>query len=209
MSVETTASEPTTPARWLNTGLGIKLLLVIAGIVGALAAGQLTIEKIRLLSDPNYIPSCSLNPILSCGSVMSSPQAAVFGFANSLIGIASFAAVLTIGMGLFAGATYRRWFWIGLQLGTIFGICFIHWLVVQSLYDIQKLCLYCMIVWVAMIPTFVGVTLFNLRTGVIPLPEGARKFFERLSGFTWAIVLIWYAIIFAMVISQFPNVLVF
>ena len=208
MSGETTSSAVTAP-HWLNTGLGMKLLLVIAGVVGGLAAGQLTIEKIRLLSDPNYVPSCSLNPILSCGSVMSSPQASAFGFANSLIGIASFAAVLTIGMGLFAGAAFGRWFWIGVRLSSIFGICFVHWLVVASLYDIQKLCLYCMVVWIAMIPTFVGVTLFNLRTGVIPLPEGARKFFVGLSRFAWAIVLIWYAIIFAMVIIQFPNVLSF
>lgn len=208
MSVDVTAGHPTT-ARWLTPSPGIKWLLVIAGTIGMAAATQLTIEKIRLLSDPNYIPSCSLNPILSCGSVMSSPQAAAFGFPNSLIGIASFAAVLTIGMGLFAGATYQRWFWVGLQLGVIFGICFIHWLVVQSLYDIQKLCLYCMIAWIAMIPLFVGVTLFSLRTGVIPLPEGARTFFDGLSRFGWAIVLIWYAIIFAMVIIQFPNVLSF
>ncbi len=194
---------------WLKPGPGIKWLLVVAGAIGLAAATQLTIEKIRLLSDPNYIPSCSLNPILSCGSVMSSPQAAAFGLPNSLIGIASFAAIVTIGMGLFAGATYRRWFWVGLQLGVIFGICFIHWLIVQSLYDIQKLCLYCMIAWIAMIPLFVGVTLFNLRTGVIPLPEGARAFFATLSRFSWAIVVIWYAIVFAMVLIQFPNVLVF
>lgn len=208
MSNETTTA-PTSVDRWMNPSSGMKWLLVIAGFIGLAAATQLTIEKIHLLSDPNYIPSCSFNPILSCGSVMSSPQAAAFGFPNSLIGIAGFAGVLTIGMGLFAGATYRRWFWIGLQLGVIFGICFIHWLVVQSLYDIQKLCLYCMVAWIAMIPTFVGVTLFNLRTGVIPLPEGARKFCEGLSRFGWAIVLIWYAIIFAMVIIQFPNVLSF
>ena len=208
MSIDVTDG-PTAVSRWMKPTWGIKWLLVVAGIAGCAAAAELTIEKMRLLSDPNYVPSCSFNPILSCGSVMSSPQASAFGFANSIIGIAAFAAVLTIGMGMLAGATYKRWFWVGLQLGTIFGIGFIHWLVVQSLYDIQKLCLYCMVVWIAMIPTFVGVTLFNLKTGVIPLPEGARKFFDGLSRFGWAIVLIWYAIIFAMVIIQFPNVLSF
>lgn len=35
----------------------------------------LTVEKIALLKDAAYVPSCSINPVLSCGSVMTTPQA--------------------------------------------------------------------------------------------------------------------------------------
>ena len=48
--------------------------------------GDAHVEKIEILINPDYVPSCSLNPVLSCGSVMITPQASAFGFPNSLIG---------------------------------------------------------------------------------------------------------------------------
>lgn len=138
-------------------------LLVIGGILGFAAAFILTVERIELLKNPAYVPSCSISPILSCGSVMTKPQAAVLGFPNPLLGIAGFAVVVTIGMALLAGARLPRWFWLGLHAGATIGVGFIHWLIVQSLYSIGALCPYCMVVWVVTIPIFWYVTLYNLR----------------------------------------------
>lgn len=200
----------TTQQQWLTPKLGLRLLLIIAGVIGLLASVELLLEKMRVLADPSYIPSCSLNPILSCTSVMSSPQAnAFFGFPNIATGIVGFSVLITIGVGILAGAQYRRWFWIGLQIGVAIGLVFAHWLMVESLYDIGKLCLYCMVIWACVIALFVGITLFNLRTGVFGLSEQARKTFARVSAFGWAIVLIWYAVIFGLIIIRFPSVLSF
>ncbi|MGB9251369.1 MAG: vitamin K epoxide reductase family protein, partial [Mycobacterium sp.] len=44
--------------------------VLIAGVAGLIASATLTIEKIELLVNPSYVPSCNLNPIVSCGSVM-------------------------------------------------------------------------------------------------------------------------------------------
>ncbi|MBM7791011.1 vitamin K epoxide reductase family protein [Tenggerimyces flavus] len=154
---EADAAEPAPFARMLPW------LLVIGGILGFAAAFVLTVERIELLKNPAYVPSCSISPILSCGSVMTKPQAAVLGFPNPLLGIAGFAVVVTIGMALLAGARLPRWFWLGLQAGATIGVGFIHWLIVQSLYSIGALCPYCMVVWVVTIPIFWYVTLFNLR----------------------------------------------
>lgn len=65
-------------------------------------------EKIARLRDPTYVPNCSLNPVVSCGSVMDSVQAEVFGFPNPLLGIAGFAIVTTVGAGLLGGARFGR-----------------------------------------------------------------------------------------------------
>ena len=72
--------------------------VLIAGIVGLAAAITLTVEKIEILINPDYVPSCSINPVLSCGSVMITPQASAFGFPNPLIGIVSFTVVLVTGV---------------------------------------------------------------------------------------------------------------
>jgi len=174
--------------------------LLIFGAIAFVASFDLTLEKFRLTADPNYVPTCSLNPILSCGSVMLKAQAEAFGFPNSFLGIAGFAIVCTIGAGLLAGAVYRMWFWVCLLVASFGGLAFIHWLAWQSLYSIGALCPYCMVVWTVMIPTFVYV-LFYLLRNLAPNSAGI----ERASKFGWALVIVWYAVFFALIILRFPN----
>lgn len=178
-------------------------ILAIGGIIGFLAASILTIEKIELIKDPTFIPSCNLNPILSCGSVMTTPQAEVFGFPNSLIGIAGFAIVTSIGMALLAGASFKRWFWRCLQLGVLFGIGFVFWLQFQSIYRIGALCPYCMVVWLVMIPIFWYTTLFNFREKHIPTPRILRKIIALAQNNHETILIAWFTIIVAIIVIKF------
>ncbi len=130
-------------------------------------------------------------------------QASVFGFPNSLIGIAGFAIVTTVGMALLAGATFKRWFWWGLQAGTVFGASFVTWLQYQSIYRISALCPYCMVVWSVTIPIFWYVTLYNLRQGHIKLPARLKNlgnFLERHHG---DILLVWFLIIIGLILNHF------
>ena len=65
-------------------GRAVGWVLLVCGWVGLSAAFVLLVEKIRLVADPSYVPSCSISPLLSCGSVMSTPQAELFGFPNPI-----------------------------------------------------------------------------------------------------------------------------
>ncbi|AZI65729.1 vitamin K epoxide reductase family protein [Rhodococcus sp. D-46] len=124
-------------------------ILVTTGALGLAASLILTIEKIQLLVDPSYRPSCSINPVLSCGSVMSSPQASIFGFPNSILGIVGFTVLLTTGIvTLVATNALPQWYWRCIVIGLFAGAVLVHWLIFQSLYRIQALCPYCMLVWV-------------------------------------------------------------
>lgn len=143
----------------------VRWVLLVAGLVGGLASFVLTVEKIALLADPSYVPTCSINPVLSCGSIMSTGQAELFGFPNPLLGLIGFAALTTTGVVLLTGARLPRWYWLGLQLGATLGIVFVGWLVFESLYDIGALCPYCMVVWAVVIPGFWYLTLANLTSG--------------------------------------------
>lgn len=141
-------------------------LLVVGGAVGLVAAFVLAVERVALLADDGYTPSCSLNPVLSCGSVMVTEQASVFGFPNPFLGIAAFPFVVATGAALLAGARLARWYWLGLQVGVTLGLVFVGWLVFQSVYRIGALCPYCMAVWGVVIPIALSVTLRNARAGV-------------------------------------------
>lgn len=178
-------------------------LLVIAAAIGLSASFMLTIEKIQLLKNPVTQLSCNLNPVVACGSVIQSKQAEAFGFANPIIGLVSFGVIITIGMGMFAGAKYKRWFWLGLQLGTIFGIVFVHWLFTESVFEIQALCPYCMVVWAVVIALFVNVTIFNINQKFIKLPAKYNGLVKFLTTYKWWIVLVWYLVIIGFITNHF------
>ncbi|WP_210439439.1 vitamin K epoxide reductase family protein [Nocardioides xinjiangensis] len=146
---------------------GLAIGLVLGGLVGLLAAAVLLVERIRLAEDSSYVPTCSINPVLSCGNVMESAQAALLGFPNPILGVAGFPVVVATGAALLAGARLARWYWLGLQAGVTAAFALICWLVFQSIYRIGALCPYCMVVWVVVIPMFVYVTVRNLTTGVL------------------------------------------
>jgi uncharacterized membrane protein len=177
-------------------------VLTVGGLVGALAAFVLMVEKVALLKDPSYTPSCSINPILSCGSVMTTGQAEVFGFPNPLIGVATFPVVAATGAALLAGARLPRWWWLALQAGALFGVGFVHWLFVQSLYRIGALCPYCMAVWVVMIVVFAYLTLFNAERGHIPVP---RRVTGLLVAVHSTVPLLWLLILAALIGVRFRD----
>ncbi|MFJ9827853.1 vitamin K epoxide reductase family protein [Streptomyces sp. NPDC101160] len=186
-------------SRTIGAGRGLAWLLVITGAAGLLASWVITLDKFKLLENPNFVPGCSLNPIVSCGSVMKSEQASAFGFPNPMLGLVTYSVVIAIGVGLLAGARYRRWYWLGLNAGTVFGVGFCTWLMTQSLYEINALCLWCCLAWVATIVMFWYTTSHNVRRGVIPAPQGLRTFFDE---FTWVLPVLHIGIIGMLILTR-------
>lgn len=178
-------------------------LLVITGIVGWLASGILVLEKLEVLKDPSHTTVCDVNPWISCGQVMQTWQSSVFGFPNMFIGIVAFAIIITTGMSLLAGATFSRWYWLGLQAGVTLGFAFVGWLWYQALYDIRILCPFCMVVWAAMIPLFVWVTVRNVVHGVIPVSQRLAKI---LGDSGWIISALLYVAVVATIFFAFIQV---
>ncbi|GAB3403241.1 vitamin K epoxide reductase family protein [Flindersiella endophytica] len=178
-------------------------LLVVGGAVGLAAAFTLTLEKLALLRDPAYVPTCSINPVLSCGSVMTKPQAEAFGFPNPLLGLVCFTIVVTVGVALLGGARLPRWIWLGLQAGVTFGAVFVHWLIYQSLYVIGALCPYCMAVWAVTIPIFWYVTLDNLGSGRLPGPSWQRGVVRGLTNYHAVALTLWFLAVLTLIGVRF------
>nr|WP_246173144.1 vitamin K epoxide reductase family protein [Arthrobacter gandavensis] len=178
-------------------------MLLITGVVGWLASAVLVLERLRVYADANYITSCDINPWVSCGTVFQTWQASIFGFPNPLIGIVAFAVIITTAVALLAGASFKRWYWMGLQAGVTLGMVFVVWLWSQALFDIYVLCIYCIVVWTAMIPMFVFTTIRNMARGVLPAPAGLVKF---ASEWAWVIVALLWVATAASIFFRFINV---
>lgn len=186
-------------ARQAGTGSGFALLLVITGAAGLLASWVITLDEFKLLKNPHFTPGCSLNPVVSCGSVMKSDQASVFGFPNPMLGLVAYGIVVCVGMSLLAGAVLPRWYWLTFDAGCLFGVGFVSWLQFESLYWIDALCLWCCLAWVATILLFWYVTSYAVLRRFLPAPGWARTF---LGEFTWVLPLAHVGVIGMLVLTR-------
>ncbi|MBJ7452670.1 MAG: vitamin K epoxide reductase family protein [Blastococcus sp.] len=186
-----------------RAGRGLAVWLLAGGLLGFVAAFVLAVEKYALIADPDYVPTCSLNPVLSCGSIMASEQAEAFGFPNPLLGVAGFPVVAATGAVLLAGGRVAEWFWAALQAGVTAGVVFVHWLMFASLYRIEALCPYCMVVWAVTIPLFTAVTLRNLTAWAPRLPAGGNAAVATVRARHSVLLTAWALVVVAAITQRF------
>lgn len=194
-----TAESPAPPVPGAPPAAAAAWAVLIAGIIGLAASVTLTVEKIRLLTDSSYVPSCNLNPVLSCGPVMATPQASVLGFPNPLMGIVAFTVVVVTGVLAVAKIPLPRWYWGGITVGVLAGAGFVHWLIFQSLYRIGALCPYCMVVWA------VTMVLLVIFTALAFEPDRLRKNWQTLHRWRWTLAALWFIALFLLVFIRFQD----
>ncbi|WP_201408144.1 vitamin K epoxide reductase family protein [Mycobacterium paraintracellulare] len=174
--------------------------LLIAGAIGLVASMTLTVEKIDILLDPSYVPSCNINPILSCGSVMMTPQASLLGFPNPLLGLVAFTVVIVTGLLALTKVVLPQWYWLGLTAGVLAGAVFVHWLIFQSLYRIGALCPYCMVVWVITMSLLVVVASIAYRPALQARRAGPAWVVYQ---WRWSIAALWFTAVFLLCMARF------
>lgn len=202
-----TETEPAEPARAEAEPLPLPLrgpgqfawTLAITGAVGLLASFALTLEYLHKLQAPDEALICDLNPFITCGPAMLSDAAHVLGFPNVILGLVCFTVVLCTAAASWAGARLRPWYWRGLQLGLLGATALISYLQWFSVFQLGRLCLWCMIVWAATIPLVVATTVFNLAHG--HLGERGRRAGARLAPFTATIAIVWYLVVIGVILG--------
>lgn len=175
--------------------------LLVFGLIGWWASFSLILDKIKVLKNPDVALGCDISPFISCKSVMASSQAALFGFPNPLIGVAAFVVPTVIGAAMLAGATFKRWFWLGALLGHTLGFIFVIWLFTQAVYDIGALCPWCMIAWTGMIPLFWAMLGHTMALG--HLGNSAKRFGEAIYSWAWVLTVITYLLIAFAILLRF------
>ena len=179
--------------------------LVSAGLIALISSAILVYERLQIYIDAGHSTVCDINALLSCGTVMRTPQAEAFGFPNPFIGLVGFSIVVTIGAAIMAGAQFKKWFWVCMNIGLAAATAFIMWLWYQTTFQINALCLFCMIVWVMTITLFVKTTVRNVSAGVVPASQSMR---ESARGWSWFAISLWLILIFGIIVIRFFEVIV-
>jgi len=143
--------------------LGVTIL--IFGLIGWYAAYALAVDKVLVSRDPSTELNCNVSLLVQCGTNLESWQGSVLGFPNPLVGLVSWAAIVTVGCLVLVGVNLARWFWITFNVAVLGALAFVVWFISQSVFVLGTLCPWCMVTWAVTIPLFWAVTLHNAAEG--------------------------------------------
>jgi uncharacterized membrane protein len=178
-------------------------ILIVGGIAGFICSAVLTYDNNKIAVNPNYVPSCNLNPIIACGQEIKSLQGNVFHVPNPYIGLVAFTMLFTAGVALVAGGKFKRWFWLALEGGTVLGVIFVHWFFFEAVYRIHALCPYCMGTWVVTIVTFWYLTLYNIQQGHLIVPRKLKPLTDFLTLHHIDVLVLWFLILAGLILKHF------
>lgn len=183
-------------------------VMLACAAIAFFASFTLSVEYVELLKDPHVNLPCNINAVLNCASVMKTDQAHVLGFPNSFMGIAGEAVMVTVSVAYFAGARFKKWFYVAVNLGVLLSALFAYWLFFQSLYTIQILCPWCLLVTTTSTLMLGAITRFNLRENNFNLTFGAhhriKKWLQK--DYDKFIVAGWLVLLAALVFIKFPGI---
>lgn len=184
--------------------LAMAWLILVSAIVSFVSSFGLAREG-YLLAAEGREPSCDINPFFSCGDVMQSWQARVFIEApNQLMGIAGFAAVITVAIALLTGSRFPRWFWGLFTTGLFVAWAFLMWLFYQAVFSIGFLCLYCMVIWGSHSILWWIYLPWALGNGLLGGPQWLKRFGKAVMPYSWVAIVANFATIALSIYVQFP-----
>jgi uncharacterized membrane protein len=186
----------------------IFITIIVFALLSLLAAFVLSIEEFILLRNPDAQLSCNINAVLNCASVMKTKEAAVFGFPNSFLGLITEPVMITLAIGYLAGARYKQWFYVAANIGSGLGSLFAYWLFFESVYNIQILCPWCLLVTVSTTIIFEAITRYNLRENNFGFSKKThKKVLDWLSkDYDKFIAAGWLVLLTALVLLKFSGI---
>jgi uncharacterized membrane protein len=198
-----TSSKPAKAAPLARLGTIMPWLLIACGAIGLIAALVLAYDQVQIWKNPQYQPGCNLNPLISCGSVITSGKGEIAHIPGPLFGLLTFPVIITIGVAILAGAKFKRWFWQGLQLGTAGGVLFALWMFWVALFQIHALCPFCLATDVAMYVLFWYVSLHNLQQEHVKVPAWFKRSVDFSMRHHLDIIVAWFLVLIAYTLYHF------
>ncbi len=177
-------------------------LLIAGGIIGLLASLILAHDTLSIAQNPHYVPSCNLNPVVSCGDVITFKGDSIFGLPYPFYGVAAFGALIASGAGVIAKAKFHKWYWLTMQAFMTLGITGAYYLLIKSMYQIHALCPFCLSVDVATTTLFWYTTLFNIDNGHFGKTKDSPAY-KWIRKHHLDILVLWFILAIAFILHHF------
>ena len=165
--------------------------MLVGALLSLLASFVLSVEAVELAANPNADLACSINVILNCATVGVHESAHMFGFPNSFLGLIAEPVVITVAIAGLAGVKFPRLFMFAAQIGYTLGFIFALVLLYISMFIIQALCPWCLLVTLTTTLVFFAITRYNIRENNLYLPKKVQKALQKWVAKDFDKLLLW------------------
>ena len=207
------ASETLRPRGWRHGAAWTYGVTLVASAVALLTSFILAADTLYIARHPGTALNCDVNATLSCSAVAQSWQAEIIklgdlSFPNAFFGIAAesvFATIAVIGM---ARVAVPRWFAICTWWGGLAALAYSYWLTSQSLFVIEALCPWCLLLMASTTIQFMALTHATVTVRGLPRGDGRldglRRFLDSYyrPGLDLLIDVVWVALIAAVILVK-------
>ncbi|WP_123307304.1 vitamin K epoxide reductase family protein [Cellulomonas sp. PhB143] len=203
------AARPDRPAGFFHSRAWLFGEMLVGAIVSLVASFVLSVDAIELATNPGTVLSCDINAIVSCGTVGSAPQSALFGFPNSFLGLVSEPVVITLAVLGLSRIRFPRWFLVAAQSVYLLGVIFAYWLLYQSMFVIGALCPWCLSVTAATTLVFLSMLHWNILEGTVPWPRRVQSVAMTVvrSGAYGYLTATWFVLLAAAILLKYGSAL--
>lgn len=148
---------------WRHTNIWTYGIMFIVSAIALLTSLILSSETLALARAPHSKLACDVSGAISCSKVAQTWQAEFihFGelsFPNSFFGIAAEAIFLTIAVIGLAKMKFPKWLASASWLGGLFALLYAYWLFSQSLFVINVLCPWCLVLMFSTTVQFISLS---------------------------------------------------
>ena len=148
--------------------------MLISSTLSLIASLVLSIDAWKLAGNPKSKFACDINAVVSCGKVAKSWQSTLLGFPNSFIGLMLEPVIITVAVAGLSLVAFPRTFMRVAHVGYGLGLVFALWLLSQSLFVINALCPWCLLVTISTITVFSTMTRINIMENSWNLSDATR-----------------------------------
>ncbi len=181
--------------------------MAVTSVIGLLASFTLLRDTLEVARDPSFNPSCNINPILSCQSVMSSSQAEILGIPNPAFGIAAFTALFVFAVLVLARTSFALWIWkVGVAAATA-GLLFTLYLYLTSIIVLGTICPWCFVTWLVTVAIFWSLITYTLAVKIIVLPKKLLFLSRVWVRYASLILASWYVALVFILLLRFREAL--
>jgi uncharacterized membrane protein len=124
--------------------------MLAASAIALFVSFVLSAETLQLARHPRQSLSCDINSVLSCSAVAGSWQSEIvklgtLSVPNAFIGIAAESVLVTLAVLGMIRVSVPRWFTVCTWIGGLAALAYAYWLFSQSMFVIQALCPWCLV----------------------------------------------------------------
>ena len=183
--------------------------MLFSSLISLTASFVLSVDALELARNPGADLACNINSVISGGTVGATWQANLLGFPNAYLGLIAEPVVITIAVASLAKVKFPRGFMLAAQIVYTIGLVFAYWLFYQSMFHINALCPWCLLVTLSTTLVFSSLTHVNIRDNNLFLPPRVQNALASglRMGLDGLIVVLWLTFIVLAILLKYGAAL--